>query len=160
MESYSRFAAFYDNLTQNVDYKKLAKFADESDVDITPINAAVWSSEAGGSFQESGNRNSSLYNASFQTKTVEVPLLTVDTLPIAEKVDYIKYDVEGAEVDAILGSRRTIERYRPALAVSLYHRPSDLYEIPLLLHRINPEYRFYLRRKYCLPAWELMLYAV
>lgn len=141
-------------------FEKLRRYSELAPFEATPFYGALWNRQGNGTFSASGNRNSSLYNASYQTKTVEVPLLTVDTLPITEKVDYIKYDVEGAEVDAILGSRRTIERHRPALAVSLYHRPRDLYEIPLLLRSINPEYRFYLRRKYCLPAWELMLYAV
>lgn len=141
-------------------FEKLRRYAESAPFEVTPFHGALWSRTGNGIFSASGNRNSSIFNTSYQSKTEDVSLLTVDSLPIGEAVDYIKYDVEGAEYEAIIGSRRTVERYRPALAVSLYHRAKDLFEIPLLLHRLNPEYRFYLRRKYCLPAWELTLYAV
>ena len=74
--------------------------------------------------------------------------------------DYIKYDVEGAEKQALLGSIATIRRCRPALLVSLYHRTEDLFALPLLVHQICPSYRFYLRRGNCYPDWEIQLLAV
>ena len=80
--------------------------------------------------------------------------------PADRPIDYIKYDVEGAEYEALEGSKNTVLRDRPVLAVSLYHRPEDLFRIPLYIHSLNPAYRFYLRRTKCLPAWEIMLYAV
>jgi len=48
----------------------------------------------------------------------------------------IKMDIEGAEYDALLGARQTIARYKPGLAISLYHRPEHLWEIPMLLERL------------------------
>jgi FkbM family methyltransferase len=44
----------------------------------------------------------------------------------------IKMDIEGAEYEAMLGARRMIERHRPGLAISVYHRPEHLWSIPLL----------------------------
>jgi len=49
------------------------------------------------------------------------------------KPDYIKLDVEGYEKKALLGAKKTILKYRPVLAVALYHKPNDIYDIPLLL---------------------------
>jgi hypothetical protein len=72
---------------------------------------------------------------------------------------FIKLDVEGAEKDALLGARRTIEQHAPVLAVCLYHRPSDLWELPLLLRSMNPQYSLYLRR-YSDECWETVCYAV
>jgi FkbM family methyltransferase len=72
---------------------------------------------------------------------------------------FIKLDVEGAEKDALLGARRTIERHAPVMAVCLYHRPSDLWELPLLLRSMNPRYSLYLRR-YSDECWETICYAV
>lgn len=48
----------------------------------------------------------------------------------------IKMDIEGAEYEALLGARDIIAKYRPGLAISLYHRPADLWRIPLLINEI------------------------
>jgi len=51
----------------------------------------------------------------------------------------IKMDIEGAEYEALLGARDIIAKYRPGLAISLYHRPADLWQIPLLINEIIGE---------------------
>jgi len=61
-----------------------------------------------------------------------------------KKVDYIKMDIEGSEYKALEGSKKTIERFKPKLAICVYHRYSDLWEIPLLIKRLNSEYKLYL----------------
>ena len=92
-------------------------------------------------------------------KTVELPALPPDKVLLGETVDYIKYDVEGSEGEALTGSRETIERCAPTLMLSLYHRSEDLYEIPLRVRREFPFYGgFYLRRFGGVPAWDLNLY--
>ena len=53
-----------------------------------------------------------------------------------------------------------IERDAPALLVSVYHRSGDIFELPRLVHELNPAYRLYLRRMAGLPAWDINLYAV
>jgi len=74
--------------------------------------------------------------------------------------DYIKYDVEGSEKEALLGSVKTIQSCRPKLLVSLYHRSEDLFALPLFLKEISPDYNFYLRKLPYVPAWDLNLYAI
>lgn len=59
-----------------------------------------------------------------------------------ERVSFIKADIEGAEYEMLLGARKLICRDRPRLALSLYHNPSDMYRIPLLLKSMIPDYRF------------------
>ena len=49
------------------------------------------------------------------------------------RVDFIKLDVEGAELAALRGAEETIRRFHPRLAVSLYHRNEDFAEIPRYL---------------------------
>ena len=93
-------------------------------------------------------------------KTAEVCADTLDCLSGGEKVDYIKYDVEGAEYEALTGSAGTIKRYSPELSVSVYHRSEDIFKLIIKLKSINPSYRFYLRRQPCIPAWEINLYAI
>ncbi len=62
-----------------------------------------------------------------------------------KKVDFIKMDIEGSEYKAILGAKETIKKFKPKLAICVYHHPKDLYEIPLLIKNINPEYKIYFR---------------
>ena len=62
-----------------------------------------------------------------------------------KKVDFIKMDIEGAELDALRGAIETLKRFRPKLAIALYHRPEDIYEIPELLMSLNLGYRYYLK---------------
>ena len=58
---------------------------------------------------------------------------------------YIKMDIEGAEVEALVGARTLISTWHPLLAICLYHRQSDLWRIPLLIHSLYPGYSHFLR---------------
>ncbi len=89
--------------------------------------------------------------------TVEVAPL--DEILADERPTFLKLDVEGAEEDALLGARRTLERHAPALAVCLYHRAADLWRIPLFLASLDAGYRLYLRR-HSDECWEQVCYAV
>ena len=55
---------------------------------------------------------------------------------------FVKFDIEGEEVNAINGIKSEILKYKPILAISAYHHPSDLYNIPLIVKNINPYYNF------------------
>lgn len=138
-------------------YKRLRKYIDtEERIEIISHNAAAWSGVAVGVFQSSANRNSSVSStSSYEHHDREIPLITVDSLDLVP--DYIKYDVEGAEMEALIGSRETISRSKPSLLVSLYHRSRDIFEIINYLHREYPDYKLALRRLECVPAWELDL---
>ena len=139
-------------------FKKLLKYSEaESDIEVIPLNAAVSDSDGVVDFADSGNRNSSISSTrSFEHSESEVRSVSLNTIT-DEKIDYIKYDVEGAEYSALLGSLEVVKRDRPALLVSLYHRSSDLYRLPLMLFDELSGYRFYLVRLRCIPAWELNL---
>lgn len=63
-----------------------------------------------------------------------------------DKLDFIKMDVEGMERDVIMGAMKTINRFKPRLAIPLYHNTSDLITIPLLISRLK-DYRLYIRCK-------------
>jgi FkbM family methyltransferase len=71
---------------------------------------------------------------------------------------YVKMDIEGAELAALSGARQTIERHRPTLALSVYHRPADLWEIPLWVAE-QPGYDLFLRQ-YGENCFETVLYAL
>ena len=77
-----------------------------------------------------------------------------------DQATIIKMDVEGCEREAIWGSAHTIKKYAPKLMVSLYHRNEDIFELPLLIKKLNPDYKCYIRHQLYIPAWETNLYAV
>ena len=78
----------------------------------------------------------------------------------AEPPTLLKFDVEGAEEAALLGAQRLLAEYKPKLQVAAYHRSEDFFRLPLLIKRLNPEYRLYLRHHPYIPAWETNIYAV
>jgi hypothetical protein len=75
-------------------------------------------------------------------------VISLDELMPNSVVDFIKFDVEGAEVPAVMGARQLIQRSRPVLVLSLYHRPADLWEIPALIASLCPNYNFYIRQHF------------
>lgn len=138
-------------------FKKLSAYSEgETRFSVLPVNAAAWSGETELEFDAGGNRNS---NVSGSGKTVVINGVTVDSLS-NERVDYIKYDVEGSEREAIEGSYETIRRDKPRLLVSLYHRSEDLFALPAQIRSVCPEYKLYLRRYRYIPAWDLNLICV
>lgn len=62
-----------------------------------------------------------------------------------EKVTFIKMDIEGAEMHALQGTRRIISGNLPKLAVCIYHKPQDLWEIPLFIKRNWNQYNIFIR---------------
>lgn len=62
-----------------------------------------------------------------------------------ERVTMIKMDIEGCEMDALRGCRNLIIKNKPTLAICVYHKLADMWEIPLFLKEILPEYKIYLR---------------
>ena len=140
-------------------FKKLQKYCDGVDVKIELFNAAAYSEDTVLYFHQSGNRNSTAAaTASYEHKTVEVQALRADS--ITSEVDFIKYDVEGLEREALLGTRKIIENCAPDMLISCYHKSEDVFMLPLLVKELNPSYKLYFRRLPYIPAWDLNLYAI
>ena len=57
-------------------------------------------------------------------------------------------DVEGAEMEALAGSEILLKDRKPDLAIAIYHKARHLWEIPLFLKDIVPEYNIYIDHKY------------
>lgn len=73
---------------------------------------------------------------------VEVAALD-DELP--DGFTFLKMDIEGAEYEALKGSERNIRSRHPKLAICTYHGYDDIWRIPALIDRYNPDYKFYMR---------------
>jgi FkbM family methyltransferase len=126
----------------------------------TCVNRALWSDKRTLRFAASPDAPAG--NAVAAHGSVEVRTTTIDAV-VEElglpSVDLIKLDVEGAELEALLGARRTIERFRPRLQVCLYHSIDDLWRLPLHLAESHPGYTYHLGHHATDPH-ETVLYAV
>lgn len=89
----------------------------------------------------------------------DIHVVCLDDILDSQKITFIKLDIEGAEANALRGAERIIRTQKPKLAVSIYHKPEDIWEIPSLLLDYNPDYRFFLRH-YSVAADETVLYAI
>lgn len=95
-----------------------------------------------------------LNNGNMFSKTVDVKdssdELSVDIVRLDNYIDYhptlIKMDIEGAELDSLIGATQIIKTLKPKLAICIYHMPFDFYEIPKFLKSLVPEYKFKVRQ--------------
>ena len=87
------------------------------------------------------------------TPTIKKNAITIDKFVEEnniEKIDYIKMDVEGAEKNILEGSIKTIKKFKPSLAIAIYHGGKlfmeDFYNIPIFIKNvINEDYEYYIR---------------
>ncbi|MGB9745072.1 MAG: FkbM family methyltransferase [Desulfurella sp.] len=61
-----------------------------------------------------------------------------------EKPTLIKMDIEGAELEALYGTKEIITKYKPKLQICIYHKPEHLWQIPMLLKDWVKEYKLYI----------------
>jgi FkbM family methyltransferase len=85
--------------------------------------------------------NIKMENSSGETATVAIDDFVKNKG--VSKVNFIKMDIEGAELNAVKGARETIIKYRPKLAIAVYHHLSDFYTITEFIHALNLGYKFY-----------------
>jgi len=140
-------------------FKKLSAYCEGLSIETVLLNNPACDKNRQIAFSASGNRNSSGASiGSYEHKINYIEGKALDS--VAEAVDFIKYDVEGLEYEALLGSKGLICACAPDLLVSMYHKSEDMYLLPLLVNELNPSYKLYLRRLPYIPAWDLNLYAI
>jgi len=122
---------------------------------ITIHEVALGATRGTVNFDASGTRSSTVCTEG-PSRIIAAPL---DGLLDEQRPTYIKMDIEGSEYEALEGSRETIERSVPVLAISVYHRPEDMWRIPMFLAGLSDDYRLYLR-PHKLVCWDLLCYAV
>ena len=134
--------------------------------DITLVNACAWNENGTAVFTDGSGRNSTLAGAKANAgktlsgaKTKEIATATPDSyMDIQGKTLLVKFDVEGAEREAIQGSEKAILSNLTELCVSLYHRSEDIFELPILIHDLLPDHALYIEKTPYIPAWEINLY--
>ncbi len=53
---------------------------------------------------------------------------------------------------------KTLRLFAPKLNLAAYHRFEDIFRLPLLIKKLNPDYQIYLRHHPYIPAWDTNLY--
>jgi len=87
-----------------------------------------------------------------------VPVVALDDALIGFRPDFIKMDIEGAELKALVGARRMVTAHRPALAICVYHQAAHLWQIVLELDSWGLGYEFFLRA-HAFNGFDWVLYA-
>jgi len=110
---------------------------------VKVIPKALWSKETTMYFVENSGRT--IVSTQNVPGSVKVEGISIDEF-IQENdinsLDLIKFDIEGAEMEGLLGGAESIKRFRPNLVISLYHKLEHYFEIPIYLKSILPDYRF------------------
>ncbi|WP_082420424.1 FkbM family methyltransferase [Paenibacillus sp. A3] len=99
---------------------------------------------------------------SFGNSEQKVQTLAIDDLVMKyglDRVDFIKMDIEGAEMNALKGAVQTISKFRPILAISIYHQISDFQDVPNFITRLCEDYIYTLNHSTIL-TFETILFAV
>lgn len=105
------------------------------------------------------------FKSSFTTSTIsdegdyKIQVNKLDNVVNGERVSFIKMDIEGAELNALKGAEQTIRKWKPKLAICIYHKLDDIIDIPLYIHSLDLGYKFYIRH-YTNSDEETVLYAV
>lgn len=103
----------------------------EEEVSYVVNNAGSW-------IDARGNASSKVIDIDTYVKRNQLP-----------QVDFIKFDIEGAELAALRGAKKTIYQYKPKLAISIYHKPEDMYTLIRYIKSIRPDYEIAFRHHKC-----------
>jgi FkbM family methyltransferase len=137
--------------------KLCEKYSDNSSIQL--VEAGLWRESTILNFNNGENDLSAVDDKQDGNTTISV--VSLDEF-FSEKEYYptfIKMDIEGSEIAALEGAQSLIRQHSPKLAICLYHKKVDLFEIPLMIHSYENKYKFYVRKHIHTPS-ELVLYAV
>ena len=76
---------------------------------------------------------------------IKIKVVSVDEYLNGRPITFLKSDIEGEELNMLKGASETIKKYKPKMAISIYHKPDDFFNIPQFIKSLVPEYKFYLR---------------
>jgi len=109
-----------------------------------PVNLGLWSETTTLRFDTS-RKHSSQHKVS-ESGACQIRVTSIDEFALDRniEIDLIKMDIEGSEIEALRGARETIQTFGPRLQICSYHNFDDLWEIPILIKELFPDYRLYL----------------
>lgn len=124
---------------------------------ISLLQSGLWDGNGYLNFKELGTGASRIIENEAKVKE-QCKVIALDSY-IHERVSFIKMDIKGAELKGLMGAKKIIQQYSPKLAICLYHKGEDMWEIPMYIKQLVPEYKLYIRH-YSNYNIETVLYAV
>lgn len=145
-------------------FKELVKLISEKEYSKTvyPENYGLWCEDKRLHFFQSAEFDMQFRIDPTDSSEVFINVVSLDNFirkTVNKKVDFIKMDIEGAELSALLGAKELLENQKPRLAICIYHEYNDLWEIPLLIKKINPDYKIYMGH-HSQNLFETVVYAI
>ena len=134
-------------------YKKLVKNTAKMP-NLEALNMGAWNEKDTLIFAKEQSRNSHI-----SASGVPVKVTDIDSL-VDYPVTLIKMDIEGSEMKALDGAKKTIKRNLPKLYVCAYHRNEDLFALGKKILSFDKRYKLYFRHSLYIPAWESNFYAI
>jgi FkbM family methyltransferase len=125
---------------------------------VEVVNKGLWHKKETLRFCKSGSASSISMDGEEIIETVSLDEY-LETEKETKIPTFIKMDIEGTELNALKGAEQTIRKHKPKLAISIYHKPEDIWEISNLLLDFVPDYKFYIRH-YSFDHFETVLYAL
>jgi FkbM family methyltransferase len=132
------------------------KIADLELQNISVWPLASWSNTEMLSFASTNDASANLSNVGLE----KVQAVRLDSALSTTSINYVKMDIEGAEMETLRGASNLISSHCPHLAISVYHKPEDMWSLGLYVDSIaKSKYRFYLRN-YGHQTFDTILYCV
>jgi FkbM family methyltransferase len=142
---------FYENLKLNPDLARRIKL----------IEKPLWDNSGDILYIEENGPGTRVGRDTSDSEAKKIQTVSIDDLVNSEKLsrlDFIKMDIEGAELNALIGAENSIRRFKPKLAISIYHKPEDFWTIPQYIAGLGLGYRFALRH-FTIHSEETVLFA-
>lgn len=114
---------------------------------IEAFQCGIWDKEETGWCEYLGESDGTqlMKEENKSLKAEKCRLNKLDNVLKDRKVTLLKLDIEGAEIQGLHGAENIIINQKPKLAICLYHTPEHLWEIPLLIHKMRPDYKMIIR---------------
>ena len=148
----------YDYLVDNVTRNKVKN--------IIPVKKALMADKSVCNLIATPQSGSFLYVVKDTLDTDsfnEIQATTLDEFKVQEnleRIDFIKSDIEGSELEMLQGAKGVLKNHKPKLALAIYHSITDLMQIPLKVKELNPDYTIYIRHiDISVGPWEIILFA-
>lgn len=124
----------------------------ESLENFKAINAAVTDFDGEIGFSSLAGRQSAVGGENI------IQSLSLPTLCNGIEPTFIKIDSEGCEIEILKGGEKILKEYKPKMNIAAYHKSEDIFKLPILINKINPDYKIHLRHHPYIPAWDTLFY--